>query len=63
MEDWEMKEVEDKEEFEAEEEKGEKREALQALLNHGEDELEVLRYKGDMRMKLGLLDQEVRSGE
>ena len=27
-----MKEVEDKEEFEAEEEKGEKREALQALL-------------------------------
>ena len=63
MEDWEMKEVEDKEEFEAEEQKGEKREALQALLSHGEDELAVLRYKGDMRMKLGLLDQEVRSGE
>ena len=36
-----MKEVEDKEEFEAEEEK--------ALLNHGEDELAVLRYKGEVR--------------
>ena len=44
-----MKKVEDKEEFEAEEEKGEKREALQALLNHGEDELAVLRYKGEVR--------------
>ena len=41
VEDWEMKEVEDKEEFEAEEEK--------ALLNHGEDELAVLRYKGEVR--------------
>ena len=49
VEDWEMKEVEDNEEFEAVEEKGEKREALQALLNHGEDDLAVLRYKGEVR--------------
>lgn len=41
----------------------EKREALQALLNHGEDELALLRYKEDVRMMLGLLEQEVRSGE
>ena len=46
MEDWELNEVEDKEEFESEEEKGEKRESLQALLNHGEDELAVLSTRG-----------------
>ena len=41
VEDWEMKEVEDKEQ-----EKVEKREALQALLNHGEDELALLEVHG-----------------
>ena len=62
VEDWEMKEVEDKEEFKAEVEKGEEREALQSLLNHGEDDLAVLRYKEEVRKMLGLPAQEVRSG-
>ena len=54
--------MKDKEEFKAEVEKGEEREALQSLLNHGEDDLAVLRYKEEVRKMLGLPAQEVRSG-
>jgi len=57
VEDWEVKEVEDKEVFITEE--GEKREALEDLLNSGEDELRILRYKEEVRKMLGLPEEEV----
>jgi len=59
VEDWEMKEVEDKEVFITEE--GDKREALENLLNNGEDEVALLRYKEEVRKLLGLPEQEVMS--
>jgi len=58
IEDWELKEVEDKEVFNTEE--GERREALEDLLNNGEDELRVLRYKEEVRRLLGLPAEEVQ---
>ena len=59
VENWEMKEVEDKEVFITEE--GDKREALENLLNNGEDEVALLRYKEEVRKLLGLPEQEVMS--
>eukprot|EP00092_Neocalanus_flemingeri_P039596 GFUD01043121.1.p1 GENE.GFUD01043121.1~~GFUD01043121.1.p1 ORF type:complete len:339 (+),score=133.21 GFUD01043121.1:37-1053(+) len=58
VEDWERKETEDKEVFKTgEEEEGDRREALEALLNVGEDEVAVLRYKEEVRKMLGLPEQ------
>jgi len=57
VEDWESKAVQDKEVFETEE--GDKREALEDLLNNGEDELRILRYKEEVRKLLGLTEEEV----
>ena len=52
VEDWEAKEVADMEQF-LEEETGE-REALQSLLNQGESEVTVARYREEVRRMLGL---------
>ena len=54
VEDWENKLVEDKETFSAEIEVGDKREALQSLLNSGENEHSVKMYKEEVRKLLGL---------
>jgi len=54
VEEWERKEVEDKEVFVTVEEVGERREALEALLNDGEDEVTVRKYKEEVRKMLGL---------
>jgi len=63
VEDWERKEVEDKEIFKTEEEVGEKREALEALLNDGEDEVAVMKYKEEVRKMLGLPEQLMKHAE
>jgi len=63
LEDWERKEVEDKEIFKTEEEVGEKREALEALLNDGEDEVAVMKYKEEVRKMLGLPEQLMKHAE
>ena len=52
VEDWEAKEVADMEQF-LQEETGE-REALQSLLNQGESEVRVARYREEVRRMLGL---------
>ena len=52
VEDWEAKEVADMEQF-LQEETGE-REALQSLLNQGESEVTVARYREEVRRMLGL---------
>ena len=54
VEDWEIKQVEDKEAFASETELGESREALQNLLNHGESDATVRLYKEEVRKMLGL---------
>ena len=53
VEDWEVKEVEDLEIFPAEERGGE-REALEQILNKGEDEEAVRRYSEEVRKLLEL---------
>ena len=57
VEDWETKAVQDEEVFETEE--GDRREALEDLINNGEDELRILRYKEEVRRQLGLSEEEV----
>jgi len=57
VEDWETKAVQDEEVFETEE--GDRREALEDLINNGEDELRILRYKEEVRRLLGLSEEEV----
>ena len=55
VEDWELKQVEDREYFESEQEVGDKgREALQMLLNQGENDVTVSQYKEEVRKLLGL---------
>ena len=53
VEEWEVKGIMDMEKFQAEEEAGE-REALQSLLNQGENEVTVARYREEVRRMLGL---------
>merc|ERR1712083_1274276 len=57
VEEWESKAVQDKEVFETEE--GDKREALEDLLNNGEAAIRILRYKEEVRKLLGLTEEEV----
>ena len=55
VEDWEVKGVEDKEMFVAQEELGAgERQALQTLLNQGETEVTVANYREEVRKMLGL---------
>jgi len=55
LEDWEVKGVEDKEMFVAQEELGAgERQALQTLLNQGETEVTVANYREEVRKMLGL---------
>ena len=55
VEDWELKQVEDREYFESEQEVGDKgREALQMLLNQGENDVTVSQYREEVRKLLGL---------
>jgi len=54
VEDWELKQVEDREMFVANDEVGGEREALQRLLNDGETEASVKQYKEEVRKLLGL---------
>jgi len=54
VEDWELKQVEDREIFVANDEVGCEREALQRLLNEGETEASVKQYKEEVRKLLGL---------
>ena len=58
IEDWEVKEVADMEQFK--EEAGE-REALQSLLNQGESEVTVARYREEVRRMLGLPETVVKA--
>ena len=58
IEDWEVKEVADMEQFK--EEAGE-REALQSLLNKGESEVTVARYREEVRRMLGLPETVVQA--
>ena len=58
IEDWEVKEVADMEQFK--EEAGE-REALQSLLNQGESEVTVARYREEVRRMLGLPETVVQA--
>ena len=58
IEDWEVKEVSDMEQFK--EEAGE-REALQSLLNQGESEVTVARYREEVRRMLGLPETVVQA--
>ena len=58
IEDWEVKEVMDMEQFK--EEAGE-REALQSLLNQGESEVTVARYREEVRRMLGLPETMVQA--
>jgi len=60
VEDWEVKGVEDMEVFTIGEEEGQKREALEALLNDGEDAVAVMRYKEEVRKMLGLPEEVVK---
>ena len=59
IEDWEVKEVMDMEQFK-EGEAGE-REALQSLLNQGESEVTVARYREEVRRMLGLPETVVQA--
>ena len=62
VEDWELKQVEDREYFESEQEVGDKgREALQMLLNQGENDVTVSQYKEEVRKLLGLPETIVRA--
>ena len=62
MEDWELKQVEDREYFKSEQEVGDKgREALQMLLNQGENDVTVSQYKEEVRKLLGLPETIVRA--
>ena len=62
VEDWELKQVEDREYFECEQEVGDKgREALQMLLNQGENDVTVSQYKEEVRKLLGLPETIVRA--
>jgi len=60
VETWEEKGVEDMEVFKTGEEEGEKRVALEALLNDGEDEVALMRYKEEVRKMLGLPEEVVK---
>ena len=62
VEDWELKQVEDREYFESEQEVGDKgREALQMLLNQGENDVTVSQYKEEVRKLLNLPETIVRA--
>ena len=62
LEDWELKQVEDREYFESEQEVGDKgREALQMLLNQGENDVTVSQYREEVRKLLGLPETIVRA--
>ena len=62
VEDWELKQVEDREYFESEQEVGDKgREALQMLLNQGENDVTVSQYREEVRKLLGLPETIVRA--
>ena len=54
VEDWETKEMEDREMFIAKDEIGGQREALETLLNEGENEVNIKQYKEEVRKMLGL---------
>ena len=54
VEDWEIKQVEDREMFISKDEVGGQREALEALLNEGENEVNIKHYKEEVRKMLGL---------
>ena len=56
VEDWESKQVEDREMFIAVDEVGGQREALQSLLNEGENEVNIKHYKEEVRKMLGLTE-------